>query len=229
MVRRVAAFVTGLALLVTAMVVVKIRVEAEARTAVVVPKSAAIPSPSTNVHVFYYPWYGNPAGHGSYLHWDQGGHLPPLDIGANLYPTLGAYDSGDVGDDRPAHDVDRAGRCRGPRLQLVGTGLARGHRGGPRPRIGQPARHQGRLAPRAVHRPHRRLDRGRHQLHHLPPRIEPGVLPRRGSRQPAGVLRLRKPAYRRLGGAGAGPVERLRPGADHRSVEGGAFRRHLHL
>lgn len=60
------------------------------------PVLAAAVAPSTNVHIFYYPWYGNPAGLGNYLHWDQGGHVPPADIGANLYPKLGAYDSGDV-------------------------------------------------------------------------------------------------------------------------------------
>ncbi|WP_144124666.1 discoidin domain-containing protein [Catellatospora sichuanensis] len=56
---------------------------------------AADPPPSPNVHVFYYSWYGNPAVHGQYRHWQQGGHTPPADVGANLYPKLGAYDSGD--------------------------------------------------------------------------------------------------------------------------------------
>jgi glucose/arabinose dehydrogenase/PKD repeat protein len=50
---------------------------------------------SRNVHLFYYPWYGSPSVNGGYRHWQQGGHTPPNDIGANLYPTLGAYDSGD--------------------------------------------------------------------------------------------------------------------------------------
>jgi glycosyl hydrolase family 99 len=56
------------------------------------PASAAL---SPNVHLFYYPWYGSPARHGSWRHWQQGGHTPPEDIGANLYPTARAYDSGD--------------------------------------------------------------------------------------------------------------------------------------
>ncbi|MEV4415683.1 discoidin domain-containing protein [Catellatospora sp. NPDC049609] len=56
---------------------------------------AADPPPSPNVHVFYYSWYGNPAVHGAYRHWQQGGHTPPGDVGADLYPALGAYDSGD--------------------------------------------------------------------------------------------------------------------------------------
>ncbi|WP_046506956.1 ThuA domain-containing protein [Streptomyces odonnellii] len=50
---------------------------------------------SNNVHLFYYPWYGSPAKYGSYRHWQQGGRTPPQDIGADLYPKLGAYDSGD--------------------------------------------------------------------------------------------------------------------------------------
>ncbi|GAA2072533.1 ThuA domain-containing protein [Actinomadura alba] len=50
---------------------------------------------SPNVHVFYYPWYGSPAGGAGWRHWQQGGHTPPQGIGANFYPTLGAYDSGD--------------------------------------------------------------------------------------------------------------------------------------
>ena len=63
------------------------------------PVAAAPPGPaaalSPNVHLFYYPWYGSPAGSGSYRHWPQGGHTPPDDVGADLYPVLGAYDSGD--------------------------------------------------------------------------------------------------------------------------------------
>jgi glycoprotein endo-alpha-1,2-mannosidase len=56
---------------------------------------AGVQAVPTDVHLFYYPWYGSPAGLGSYRHWQQGGHTPPDDIGANYYPTLGAYDSGD--------------------------------------------------------------------------------------------------------------------------------------
>ncbi|MFB7495158.1 ThuA domain-containing protein [Streptomyces sp. NPDC056161] len=50
---------------------------------------------SQDVHLFYYPWYGSPAVNGSWRHWQQGNRTPPDDIGANLYPSLGAYDSGD--------------------------------------------------------------------------------------------------------------------------------------
>ena len=50
---------------------------------------------SSNVHLFYYPWYGSPAVNGAYRHWQQGGRTPPNDVGADLYPVAGAYDSGD--------------------------------------------------------------------------------------------------------------------------------------
>lgn len=64
---------------------------------------------SYNTHVFYYPWYGNPASDGKYLHWNHeyiqhwdakeakrwpnGRHIPPDDIGSNYYPELGPYSS----------------------------------------------------------------------------------------------------------------------------------------
>lgn len=48
-----------------------------------------------DVHLFYYPWYGSPAVNGGWRHWQQGGRTPPDDIGADLYPALGPYDSGD--------------------------------------------------------------------------------------------------------------------------------------
>src|SRR5882757_9875378 len=57
---------------------------------------AGVQAAPTDVHLFYYPWYGSPAVLGSYRHWQQGGHTPPDDVGANYYPSLGAYDSGDV-------------------------------------------------------------------------------------------------------------------------------------
>ncbi|MGJ6965190.1 discoidin domain-containing protein [Streptosporangium sp. G11] len=58
-------------------------------------RGAAVPEQSSNVHLFYYSWYGNPQTSGDWRHWQQGGHTPPNDVGADLYPTLGAYDSGD--------------------------------------------------------------------------------------------------------------------------------------
>ncbi|MFE6159259.1 ThuA domain-containing protein [Streptomyces sp. NPDC056486] len=59
-------------------------------------ETRAVGEGSQNVHLFYYPWYGNPAVNGSWRHWPQGGHTPPDDIGADYYPALGPYDSGDM-------------------------------------------------------------------------------------------------------------------------------------
>ncbi|MGW1542226.1 ThuA domain-containing protein [Streptomyces sp. NPDC002309] len=50
---------------------------------------------SDDVHLFYYPWYGSPAVNGGWRHWQQGGRTPPDDVGADFYPALGPYDSGD--------------------------------------------------------------------------------------------------------------------------------------
>ncbi len=47
--------------------------------------------------IFYYPWYGNPAHDGAYLHWGQGGHVPPFDLATSYYPARGPYSSGDPG------------------------------------------------------------------------------------------------------------------------------------
>ncbi|MFI5756735.1 ThuA domain-containing protein [Streptomyces sp. NPDC051569] len=58
-------------------------------------KVAALEASSADVHLFYYPWYGSPVKNGGYRHWQQGGRTPPQDIGADFYPKLGAYDSGD--------------------------------------------------------------------------------------------------------------------------------------
>ncbi len=62
---------------------------------------------SKQIHIFYYPWYGNPefdarkSGTNSegWRHWQQNvrgsPRLPPNDIGSNFYPALGAYSSSD--------------------------------------------------------------------------------------------------------------------------------------
>ncbi|XP_040577455.1 glycoprotein endo-alpha-1,2-mannosidase [Lepeophtheirus salmonis] len=67
---------------------------------------------STDVHIFYYGWYGNPSyDDGKWIHWNhrvlppwnkkdikkynqnRNKHSPPDDIGANFYPQLGPYSS----------------------------------------------------------------------------------------------------------------------------------------
>src|SRR5918911_2818368 len=45
--------------------------------------------------IFYYPWYGTAARDGAYLHWQQNGRRPPLDIASHYYPARGTYSSGD--------------------------------------------------------------------------------------------------------------------------------------
>lgn len=82
----------------------------------VLTKGSKTPEPTNlpvnyDVHIFYYPWYGNPEHDGKYFHWNHpylphwdkieaakwpsGQHVPPDDIGANFYPQLGPYSSED--------------------------------------------------------------------------------------------------------------------------------------
>src|SRR5438445_13463886 len=42
-----------------------------------------------------YPWYGTPQRDGGYLHWDQGGRIPPLDLATSYYPARGPYSGSD--------------------------------------------------------------------------------------------------------------------------------------
>jgi len=68
--------------------------------------------PNYDIHIFYYPWYGNPTYDGVYLHWNHPllphwkpdisarypigqRHQPPDDLGSSFYPRLGAYSSRD--------------------------------------------------------------------------------------------------------------------------------------
>lgn len=46
---------------------------------------------SDKVQIFYYPWYDA----SPWRHWQQGGANPPDSVGADFYPVLGPYDSGD--------------------------------------------------------------------------------------------------------------------------------------
>ena len=48
-----------------------------------------------NVHIFYYPWYGNPKFNGRWCHWDFKGHRPAADLSSDYFPLLGAYSSSD--------------------------------------------------------------------------------------------------------------------------------------
>lgn len=53
------------------------------------------PDPSYQIGAFYYPWYGNPATDGEWIHWTQNGHIPPKDIASDYMPALGAYSAND--------------------------------------------------------------------------------------------------------------------------------------
>ena len=45
--------------------------------------------------IFFYPWYSNASHDGQYVHWTQGGHAPPFDIGSAFFPMRGTYSSSD--------------------------------------------------------------------------------------------------------------------------------------
>jgi glycoprotein endo-alpha-1,2-mannosidase len=59
------------------------------------PPASATELLSSRTHIFYYPWYQNPAVSGIYRHWQERIFAPPDNISSNYYPVLGAYDSGD--------------------------------------------------------------------------------------------------------------------------------------
>ena len=67
----------------------------ETATAEMTPTVVEGPAPSYKVAAFYYPWYGNPATDGKWIHWTQNDHVPPDDISSDYYPALGAYSSND--------------------------------------------------------------------------------------------------------------------------------------
>ena len=65
--------------------VVVLAMPAAAAAAQVPPRSA----------IFFYPWYSNASHDGQYVHWTQGGHTPPFDIGSVFFPMRGTYSSSD--------------------------------------------------------------------------------------------------------------------------------------
>jgi hypothetical protein len=52
---------------------------------------------SIPVGIFYYPWYDSFGRSGQWRHWDQGGVLPPDEVGSDFYPARGPYSSADPG------------------------------------------------------------------------------------------------------------------------------------
>ncbi len=59
------------------------------------PTSAAPAQAPARSAIFFYPWYSNPRHDGQYVHWAQGGHVPPFDIASAFFPMRGTYSSGD--------------------------------------------------------------------------------------------------------------------------------------
>jgi len=73
------------------------------------PPEEPLEDVSDRVHAFYYPWYGAPSIDGEWQHWNheimphwdqattnrypKGKHVPPADVGANFFPSLGPYSS----------------------------------------------------------------------------------------------------------------------------------------
>jgi len=49
--------------------------------------------PSSQIAAFYHTWYLNPKYDNRWDHWNQSDFQPPLDIGSDFYPLLGAYSS----------------------------------------------------------------------------------------------------------------------------------------
>ena len=47
------------------------------------------------VAIFYYPWYGTPLHGGTWDHWNQNGHTPPLSLYSRFFPATGPYSSAD--------------------------------------------------------------------------------------------------------------------------------------
>ena len=47
------------------------------------------------IGIFYYAWYGTPRLDGAWLHWGQGQHAPPTELGSTYYPSRGPYSSAD--------------------------------------------------------------------------------------------------------------------------------------
>src|SRR6059058_954806 len=58
------------------------------------PATAAAQAPPRSA-IFFYPWYSNARHDGQYVHWLQGGHTPPFDIGSAFFPMRGTYSSAD--------------------------------------------------------------------------------------------------------------------------------------
>lgn len=59
------------------------------------PAAAAAQGATSQVGIFFYPWFATPKIDGAYAHWQQGGNLPPSSLASSFYPSRGAYSSAD--------------------------------------------------------------------------------------------------------------------------------------
>ncbi|HEY3543837.1 MAG TPA: hypothetical protein VGK79_14975 [Gaiellaceae bacterium] len=65
---------------------------------------------AATVAIFYYPWYATPSVDGTWQHWNQNGHLPPVDVYSRYYPLSGPYSSSSPAVlDRQMTDIGSAG------------------------------------------------------------------------------------------------------------------------
>ena len=194
------------------------------------PAPAAAAPLASNVHIFYYSWYGNPASQRQ-LPALAAGRPHPAAVGRRRTSTRRSARTTpvDCADGRPAHGVDRRagvgvivyswwGRDSYEDRLAAGVLAAADRHGIKVAWHLEP--YGGRTAASTVA-----------DINYIIGRygVEPRLLPRPGVRQPAGVLRVREPADRRLVGAAAGALHRDRAGADHGHVQGGQLRRHVHV
>ncbi len=91
--------------------------------AALIVATSVVASPPGQTHIFYYPWWGNPARDGDYRHWNHevlepapadsavpAAYSGGEDIGASFYPRAGCYSSHDsTAVDRQVRQLDAAG------------------------------------------------------------------------------------------------------------------------
>ncbi len=74
---------------------IRLVLAAAATVAVLVAPAAKPVDAQTSIAAFYYAWYGTPEIDGEWLHWNQGGHVPPDDVASSFVPARGPYSSSD--------------------------------------------------------------------------------------------------------------------------------------
>ena len=54
------------------------------------------PTITSQVAIFYYPWFATTSHDGHFAHWQQAGHAPPASVASSFYPARGLYSSADA-------------------------------------------------------------------------------------------------------------------------------------